>query len=171
ARSYAIATRRVAAPFDVYSDTRSQMYLGMSQETAAASSAVDTTKGQVVLYAGKVATTFFFSTSGGETASSLDIWGTALPYLVPVSDPYDALSPFHDWGPVAVTAAELAKTLKLQGTSTDATTTLSASGRVASIDVFSQQPYSPVPTSTQVFASTVAGALGLRSTWFGIGLM
>ncbi|HSX23164.1 MAG TPA: SpoIID/LytB domain-containing protein, partial [Gaiellaceae bacterium] len=171
ARSYAIATRKVAAPFDVYSDTRSQMYLGISQETATATSAVDATQGQVVMYAGKVATTFFFSTSGGETASSLDIWGTALPYLVPVSDPYDTLSPFHDWGPVPVTSAQLAKTLKLQGTITDATTTLNASGRVASVDVFSQQAFSPVPTSTQVFASTVAGALNLRSTWFGIGLM
>ena len=171
ARSYALATRRIAAPFDVYSDTRSQMYLGISQETAATTSAVDATKGQVVLFGNKIATTFFFSTSGGETASSLDIWGTALPYLVPVADPYDAISPFHDWGPVPVTAAQLAKTLKLQGSITDATTTLNASGRVASIDVLSQQPYSPVPTSTQVPSSTVAGALGLRSTWFGIGLM
>ena len=146
ARSYALATRRIAAPYDVYSDTRSQMYLGIGQETATATSAVDATKGQVVLHGSKIATTFFFSTSGGETASSLDIWGTALPYLVPVSDPYDVLSPFHNWGPVPVTAAQLAKTLKLQGTITDATTTLNASGRVASIDVFSQQPYSPVPT-------------------------
>src|SRR5258708_29963856 len=82
AGSYALATRRVAAPYDVYSDTRSQMYLGIGQETGAATSAVDATKGQVVLYGGKIATTFFFSTSGGETASSLDIWGTALPYLI-----------------------------------------------------------------------------------------
>jgi SpoIID/LytB domain protein len=171
ARSYALATRQVAAPFDVYSDTRSQMYLGLSQETAATTTAVDSTKGQVVMYGGKVATTFFFSTSGGETASSLDIWGTALPYLVPVADPYDVISPFHDWGPVPVTASTLAKKLKLKGTITDATTTLNASGRVAALDVFAQQPFSPVPTSTLVQSSTVAGVLGLRSTWFGIGLM
>ncbi|HZC30024.1 MAG TPA: SpoIID/LytB domain-containing protein [Gaiellaceae bacterium] len=171
ARSYAIATRRVAAPFDVYSDTRSQMYLGLSHETPAAAAAVDATKGQVALYAGKVATTFFFSTSGGETASSLDIWGTPLPYLVAVADPYDAISPFHDWGPVPVTAAQLAKKLKVQGTITDATTTLNASGRVASLDLLSMLPSSSVPTSTQVLASTVAGALGLRSTWFGIGVL
>ncbi|HET8893741.1 MAG TPA: SpoIID/LytB domain-containing protein [Gaiellaceae bacterium] len=173
ARSYALATRQVAAPFDVYSDTRSQMYLGVSQETPATTSAVDATKGQVVLFGKKIATTFFFSTSGGETASSLDVWGTALPYLIPVSDPYDSISPFHDWGPVPVTAADLAKTLKMQnaGAITDATTTLNASGRVASIDVLTQPSFSPVPTSTLVSSSTVAAALGLRSTWFGIGLM
>jgi SpoIID/LytB domain protein len=171
ARSYALATRQVAAPFDVYSDTRSQMYLGVSQETTATNAAVDATKGQVVKYGAKVATTFFFSTSGGETASSFDIWGTALPYLVPVADPYDVISPFHDWGPVPVTASQLAKKLNLQGTITDATTTLNASGRVAAIDLFAQQALSPVPTSTLVRSSTVAGVLGLRSTWFGIGLM
>lgn len=173
ARSYALATRQVAAPFDVYADTRSQMYLGISQETPATTTAVDATKGQVVLFGKKIATTFFFSTSGGETASSLDVWGTALPYLVPVSDPYDSISPFHDWGPVPVTAAQLATTLKLQtaGAITDATTTLNASGRVASIDVLTQPSFSPVPTSTLVSSSTVAAALGLRSTWFGIGLM
>ncbi|HVH50940.1 MAG TPA: SpoIID/LytB domain-containing protein [Gaiellaceae bacterium] len=173
ARSYALATRQVAAPFDVYSDTRSQMYLGISQETPATTSAVDATKGQVVLFGKTIATTFFFSTSGGETASSLDVWGTALPYLIPVSDPYDSISPFHDWGPVPVTAAQLAKTLKLQGAGpiTDATTTLNASGRVASIDVLTQPSFSPVPTSTLLSSSTVAAALGLRSTWFGISLM
>jgi stage II sporulation protein D len=171
ARSYALATRQVAAPFDVYSDTRSQMYLGLSQETPATTAAVDSTKGLVVMFGGKVATTFFFSTSGGETASSFDIWGTALPYLVPVPDPYDVISPFHDWGPVPVTASTLAKKLKLKGTITDATTTLNASGRVAALDVFAQQAFSPVPTSTLVQSSTVAGVLGLRSTWFGIGLM
>ena len=31
-RSYALATRQLAAPFDVYSDTRSQMYLGIGAE-------------------------------------------------------------------------------------------------------------------------------------------
>src|SRR5581483_8943389 len=35
ARSYALATRKIAAPFDVYADTRSQVYLGISHETPA----------------------------------------------------------------------------------------------------------------------------------------
>ena len=103
ARSYALATRQIAAPFDVYSDTRSQMYLGVSHESPAATAAVDLTKGQVLFYGGTVATTFFSSTSGGKTESSLDWSGTALPYLVSVPDPYDDISPYHNWGPVAVT--------------------------------------------------------------------
>ena len=38
ARSYALATRQIGAPFDVYSDTRSQMYLGIASETPAKTS-------------------------------------------------------------------------------------------------------------------------------------
>src|SRR5437868_707706 len=105
ARSYALATRKVAAPFDVYADTRSQVYLGISRETAATTAAVDATKGQVVMFAGKVASTFFFSSSGGETESISDGWGVApVPYLVAVPDPYDVLSPYHNWGPVPISA-------------------------------------------------------------------
>src|SRR2546428_712226 len=76
ARSYALATRQVAAPFDVYSDTRSQMYLGISSESPAATAAVDLTKGKVLFYGGTIATTYFSSTSGGRTESSLDWTGT-----------------------------------------------------------------------------------------------
>jgi peptidoglycan hydrolase-like amidase len=39
--------------------------------------AVDATAGKVVLYEGEVAKTFFFSTSGGRTASAEDVWGEA----------------------------------------------------------------------------------------------
>ncbi len=40
-RSYALATRQLAAPFDVYSDTRSQMYLGIGAEQPSTTAAVD----------------------------------------------------------------------------------------------------------------------------------
>jgi len=117
ARSYALATRQVGAPFDVYSDTRSQMYLGITSETPATNAAVSATKRQVLFYKGTVATTFFSSTSGGKTESSQAWTGTALPYLVSVPDPYDTLSPYHDWGPVTVTASRLLKALKAKGPS------------------------------------------------------
>jgi stage II sporulation protein D len=165
ARSYALATRAVGAPFDVYSDTRSQMYLGVLHESSAATAAVTATKGQVVLYAGKVATTFFYSTSGGQTESAANWTGTPAPYLVSVSDPYDALSPYHNWGPVPVTATTLLKALKLTGPVTDATTTPNSSGRVAQVKLTT-----PL-TSLSVAATKLRTALGLRSTWFTVGLL
>ena len=165
ARSYALATRAIGAPFDVYSDTRSQMYLGVLHEAASTTAAVNATKGKVVLYQGKVATTFFSSTSGGETESSADWTGTAIPYLISVPDPYDLLSPYHDWGPVPITAAAVLKALKLTGPITDVTTTPNPAGRVGQLKLTT-----PLKTTT-VPATTLRGAIGLRSTWFTVGLL
>src|SRR5512133_1454695 len=114
ARSYALATRRTGA-FDLYPDTRSQVYLGIEHEKPSTNAAVDATAGKVVLYNGQVAKTYFFSTSGGRTASSQDVWGTAVPYLVSVPDPYDTISPYHTWGPFAFTGAKLGKVLHVPG--------------------------------------------------------
>jgi stage II sporulation protein D len=162
ARSYALATRRVAAPFDAYSDSRSQVYLGVTSESPATTAAVDATKGQVAMFGGKVATTYFFSSSGGETESITDAWGApALPYLVAVPDPWDVLSPYHDWGPVPVSAHTLEHALKLTDASvTDLETTLNRSGRVADLTL--------MPTLDSVTGNKLSGAIGLRSTWFDV---
>ncbi|MDX6637104.1 MAG: hypothetical protein QOJ01_615, partial [Solirubrobacterales bacterium] len=64
ARSYALATRSGSSVFDVYDDTRSQVYGGLQSEQAASNQATRKTAGKVVTYHGKVATTYFFSTSG-----------------------------------------------------------------------------------------------------------
>jgi stage II sporulation protein D len=164
ARSYAMATRQVGAPYDVFNDTRSQVYLGLSHEDPATSAAVDATKGQVLFYGGKVATTFFSSTSGGATESAANWTGTAVPYLVSVADPYDILSPYHDWGPVPVTGKTVVSALKLPGPLTDITTTRTATGRVGTVDLFAQA------LDLSVSGTKLRGALGLRSTWFDVGI-
>jgi stage II sporulation protein D len=165
ARSYALATKKVGAPFDAYSDTRSQMYLGVSNESPLSTAAVNVTKRQVLMFGGKVATTFFYSTSGGRTESSAAWLGTALPYLVSVPDPYDTMSPYHNWGPVPVTAQSIVKALKLTGPILDATTTPDQSGRVGKLNLV--MPLSQV----QVAATQLRGAIGLRSTWFTLGVL
>jgi len=165
ARSYALATKKIGAPFDAYADTRSQMYLGLSNESSAARAAVAATKRQVLFYGGKVATTFFSSTSGGQTESSQGWIGTALPYLVSVPDPYDDISPYHNWGPVPVTGKAIVKALKLPGPIIDATTTPNPSGRVGKLSFLT-----PL-TSLQVAATQLRNAIGLRSTWFTLGVM
>jgi peptidoglycan hydrolase-like amidase len=171
-RSYALATRQLAAPFDVYSDTRSQMYLGIGAEQPSTTAAVTATAGQVLLYKGAVATTVFFSSSGGETSSSVDAWGgKPTPYLVSVPDPYDVISPFHDWGPVPVTAQTLAKALHVVGTVADVTTTLNLSGRVSQLDLTTLTPASTFPLQSTVGANAFESALGLRSTWFDVGVL
>jgi stage II sporulation protein D len=103
ARSYGLSTGIRGGNFDLYDDTRSQAYGGVAAETAKTDEAVSATRLQVVLYAGKVAQTFFFSTSGGHTEnnenSSLGFGQPAIPYLRGVDDPFeaDAGSPYEHW--------------------------------------------------------------------------
>ncbi|MBX5474283.1 MAG: SpoIID/LytB domain-containing protein [Thermoleophilia bacterium] len=171
-RSYALATRRIAAPFDVYADARSQVYLGASAEKPSTTAAVDATAGEVLYYNGGVATTYFSSTSGGRTADAADVWGgRSLPYLVSVDDPYDVISPFHDWGPVPVTAQTIAQRLEVPGRIVDAATTPNPSGRVATLDVLSIAKRSAAPTTTSVPGTLASSKLGLRSTWFDVGVL
>jgi stage II sporulation protein D len=170
ARSYALANRRAAAPFDVYADSRSQAYLGVSAERPAATQAVDETAGQVLLFAGQVATTFFSSSSGGWTQSAADAFGgPGEPYLPSVRDPYDGISPYHNWGPVAVTAKALGKALGVAGQIVDATAARNSSRRVKSLSVTSLT--SGTEGTKSVAGGVVASALGLRSTWFGVGVL
>jgi stage II sporulation protein D len=164
ARSYALSHLQAGA-FDLYDDVRSQVYLGIPHEKPSTNAAVDATAGRVLLYAGRVAKTFFFSTSGGRTMSAADAWGEVVPYLVSVPDPHDALSPYHDWGPFAYTATRLRRALKVPGELVDVRTTRNRSGRAATV----------VATGTAgeatVSAADARQALGLRSTWFEIGVL
>jgi SpoIID/LytB domain protein len=171
ARSYALSTRQVAAPFDVYADTRSQLYLGVDAEKPATSEAVAATAGQVLFYGTTIAKTYFSSTSGGRTEAAADVWlGQSLPYLVSVPDPYDAISPFHDWGPVPVPARTVAQRLAVPGRIVDARTTRNPAGRAATFDVSSLQGTNPV-TVTSVPGTAARSELGLRSTWFDVGVL
>ena len=152
--------------FDVYPDTRSQVYGGISAESTPGRDAVNGTAGQVVLYKGELAQTFFFSSSGGRTANVQDVWGSKpTPYLVSVPDPYDTLSPYHDWGPLKMGALRLGKRLGSRGTLLDVRTTAGADGRVRSVTLVGSKGSRTVP------GSTVRAVLGLRSTWFTIGTL
>jgi stage II sporulation protein D len=164
ARSYALAHRRGGA-FDVYNDTRDQVYGGILAETPVGDEAVAGTKRQVLLYAGKVANTFFFSSSGGRTADVTDVFGGSkpIPYLVSVPDPWDTYSPYHNWGPVVVAGASAAKLLGVVGL--DALQPLPAAGHAKSIVATGRGGDVTLP------ASDVRRALGLRSTWMSVGVL
>jgi SpoIID/LytB domain protein len=170
ARSYALASRRAGAPFDVYADGRSQAYLGVSAETPAGRQAVDTTAGQVLLYNGEVALTLFSSSTGGRTQSASDAFGPpGRPYLVSVPDPYDTISPYHDWGPVAVTGTTLATAVGAVGRVVDATVKRNPSRRVKALKVTSLSRGEQLTAS--VSGGIAASALGLRSSWFSVGVL
>jgi stage II sporulation protein D len=163
ARSYALAERKPDRLFDLFPDTRSQMYGGIRAETAATDEAVQATRGEALTWHGRIAIAFYSSTSGGCTAALPDGMPGAqrLPYLRSVSDPYDSLSPSHAWGPIVVSATRLSAILGLPGISS-LRVVRNGSGRVATVVV------AYAGGVRDVSGSTFARALGLRSTWFDV---
>jgi stage II sporulation protein D len=96
-RSFALTAGRDGNGFDLYADTRSQVYKGLESEYATTDEAADATRGQVLMYEGQIAETLFSACSGGKTESIKNVFGAAIPYLVGVPDPYDGSCPLHEW--------------------------------------------------------------------------
>jgi stage II sporulation protein D len=165
ARSYAIASMLVGKPYDLYSDVRSQVYLGVGGEKPSTTKAVTDTAGKVVTYAGKVATTYYYSSSGGRTASAADVFGFSVPYLVSKPDPWDKASPYNRWGPVLIGARTLQSKLDADARVVDVTSTPTPSGRLRSLTL------QTIAGAEQVPSSVVRTALGLRSTYMTIGVL
>lgn len=165
ARSYALANLVKGKPFDLYADVRSQVYGGVASEKPTTTRAVVETAGEVVLYAGKVATTFYFSTSGGRTASAADVFGQSIPYLVSKPDPWDKASPYFRWGPMLIGARTIQSKLGVDARVVDATGVATPSGRIRALVVRTTSASESIP------ASLVRTALGLRSTWITVGVL
>jgi stage II sporulation protein D len=166
ARSYALATLKPGTRFDLYADTRSQVYGGVAAEERSTNLAIGSTAGQVLLWQGRVATTFYHSTSGGRTASVAEAWPRAVPvpYLVSVPDPYDGLSKHHRWGPVRMTPEQVGRKLGL-GPVRDLIATRGPSGRVAELRL-------KLRTGARTMLSQdFRRALDLRSTWFSVRVL
>ena len=66
--------------FDLYSDTRSQVYLGMKTENPAVNRIVNETAGLVLTFNGEIIKSYFHSSSGGSISAGLEIFDRA-PYL------------------------------------------------------------------------------------------
>jgi stage II sporulation protein D len=96
-RSIAITGDVGGNGFDLYSDTRSQVYDGLESEYARTNDAVDATRGQVVMYGGEIAQTLYSACSGGHTESAVNVFGSPVPYLIGVPDPFDHYCPLHEW--------------------------------------------------------------------------
>jgi stage II sporulation protein D len=83
ARTYAASRRREAAArgadFDVWDDTRSQVYAGMPGGAYASriEEAVRSTAGEVLVWNGELLTAYFHSTCGGHTESAARVFGVA----------------------------------------------------------------------------------------------
>jgi stage II sporulation protein D len=169
ARTYALVSRKTEGSFDVFADTRSQVYGGIQVEKASTSSAVNATRGKVVLYKGELAWTFYSASSGGRTAAIQQVWPDSkpVPYLVSVKDPHDDISPYHDWGPVTFTPKQLAAKLGSRLPAGLKTLEVKSNrwGRVQSVIAVGKNG------SKEISGWDMRILLGLRSTWFTIDVV
>lgn len=161
-RTYAITAHAGGPRFDVYPDTRSQMYLGKAAETPSTNAAVAATAGQIVTYAGRPAITYFYADSGGHTESvQYGFPGSAPePWLVGVADPYDAGAQ-HRWS-VSMSFAAVTRRLSglVEGTFRGIDVTRRGSSpRILSAYVLGSKGRMPVS------GGELAERLGLYSTW------
>jgi stage II sporulation protein D len=162
ARSFALTAGVGGNGFDLYNDTRSQVYGGLQSETASTDAAAAATRGQVVTYGGRIAETYFSACSGGHTESVQNVFfGPAVPYLVGVPDPYDFYCPLHDW------------TLRFSGPEISERLDAHLDGRLEKI-VVTQRGASPRIVSAKLFGTggvttirgdELAAALGAYDRW------
>jgi SpoIID/LytB domain protein len=166
ARSYALATLKPGTLFDLYADTRSQVYGGIQAEAVSTNRAIGATAGRVLLWNGRVATTFYHSTSGGQTVSIGEAWPRAapVPYLVSVPDPHDRISKHHRWGPVRLTPAEVGQKLGA-GAVRDLLVARGPSGRAAEVTIKGRDG------ARRIASQDFRRALDLRSTWFNVRVL
>jgi len=163
ARSYALATDAGGTLFDQYPDTRSQVYRGADSEVASTNAAVQATSLQVLRYNGEIATTYFFSTSGGKTEDVQNVFygAAAKPYLVAVDDPYDKISPHHTWR-LTYSAKQIQARLgglvkgRYRGIKI---VQRGESPRIVKADIVGSKG------KTRVTGATLKGRLGLDDTW------
>jgi stage II sporulation protein D len=102
-RAFAVAIRSIALSTDVggngyeiYADTRTQVYEGVKAEEERTNQAINATRNEVATYRGEIAQTTYFSASGGRTESRF-LGGPRVPYFQSVKDPYDDYAPQHRW--------------------------------------------------------------------------
>jgi stage II sporulation protein D len=162
ARSYALASLRPTSTFDLYADSRSQVYSGIRVETPFTNAAVNATAGQVLTYAGRVIVAYYDSTSGGRTAPVQAVFTNLAPepYLVSVSDPYDSISPYHSWR-VLVSAQTLERHFQLP---IDDVRVQLVDGVANQVELVSGGSKRTLP------ARTFQQALGLRSIRFSVSV-
>lgn len=142
-------------------------YWGTAYEAnyARLSALVDAVLTDVLYYDGSPAGTSYFAISNGMTEASENVWGSAVPYLVPVDSSTDTAAD-HFTATVSFSVAQIQPLLAGLGLSPDLTApeswfgtpALTPSGYVAGLSVCGQQITGPA----------LRKALGLRSACFTV---
>lgn len=104
ARSYVMANKKPHNPYDIRPTIWDQVYGGMDKTDEVIERAVESTRGIVGTYHGKIINAKYSSTCGGRTESNENVWiGERIPYLRSVRDAgwdgqsFCRFSPHYRW--------------------------------------------------------------------------
>ncbi len=100
--------------FDVYADIRDQSFKRKRKKSLRIEKAVKSTRGEILIFNGKIAEALFHSSCGGYTANSKDVFGGRVPYLRSVKCGFCGERKKHSWI-FKVTRSELSSLLKKRG--------------------------------------------------------
>ena len=168
ARSFAARRLRPGvSTFDVYDDTRSQVYQGVLREVTSTNSAITATAGKVLKSGSSIANTFFHSTGGGATEHNENAFVSSsgakvagpVSYLRGSSDRapdgtlYDASSPYISWKTATYTRSQLSSWL-----AGDSRTNV---GSVVKLDLRNRG------VSGRLISVTIIGSTGIKKTVSG----
>lgn len=169
ARSYAYYNAFVARKYPkekymICDTVISQAYKGFSSEAASCNQAVNETAGKVIYYAGTVIPAVFFSTSGGHTEDSQNVWGGTVAYLKGVPDLYENEPAALPWT-VTLSSNQIKDKLSAKGIDI---------GNILDIKIDSYSPSGRAMTMTlqgetgeyKLVKETISSWMGLKSRKF-----
>jgi stage II sporulation protein D len=178
ARNYALAayqrgTLSNCGGCNLWDDTRSQVYQGWAKESeagygsrwVAAVNATQTSssEGLIVLYQGSVVSAYFSSSSGGRTRDAASAWGSAVPYLISVPDPWSvdpAVNPSYSHWTRSVPVPKLLTMFGLSDITQLEVTKKDTGGAMVSVTATSSDG-----TVRTVAGSTFSHGLALPAPW------
>lgn len=169
ARTYAAKNynKRMKWGFNLYPTVDDQAYGGYEWENVNSNRAVDETEGKVVVYDGELINGYYFSTSGGYTESSENVWGGKLGYLQAVPDPYEPENLSKTTWTVELTAKEVKEKLSNYGIDVGDILDIqpieySDAGRVLELKIIGTDG------TTVITKSKARTYLGLDSQWYTV---
>jgi len=176
ARTFGLAKKdnlRKVCDCNLYSSTQDQNFVGWSKEVeavygkkwvdAVSITQSDTTTGLAILYNGKPIFAYYASSTGGVTENVQDVWGSAVPYLLSVPDPWSldsTINPSYSSWVRSISQANMAKAFNLPDVARYEVTARTGGGAVKSVSAFSTNG-----KSSQLTGEKFRSLLKLPSAW------
>jgi len=176
ARTFGLAKKdnlRKICDCNLYSSTQDQNFVGWSKEIeavygkkwidAVSITQPDTSTGLAILYKGKPIFAYYASSTGGVTENVQDVWGTPVPYLLSVPDPWSldsTINPSYSSWARSISQANMAKAFNLPDVARYEVTARTGGGAVKRVSAFSTNG-----KSSQLTGEKFRSLLKLPSAW------